>query len=275
MSGVRNGVKLARKFVIGNKFQGLPKLGDLKIVEESLPALGKGEILCKAEWLTVDPYMRAYSTFLKSGDAMPGAQVARVIASESPEFPEGSQVVGNFGWRDLTISKVPPPEKQSADSLYKMPDLKGLPDSYALGSCGMPGVTAYFGLHKICEPKAGDTLVVSSAAGAVGSLVGQFGKIAGCRVLGFAGTKDKLTWLKNDLGFDEVFNYKEVNVFKTLKEHAPKGVNCYFDNVGGEFAYNVMKNMAMFGRIAVCGAITVYNDNTGKPPLGKFMAAKV
>jgi prostaglandin reductase 1 len=144
--------------------------------------------------------------------------------------------------------------------------MKGLPDSYALGSLGMPGITAYFGLLGICEPKPGNVVVVSSAAGAVGSIVGQIGKLKGCQVLGFAGTEDKVKWIK-ELGFDHAFNYKTVDINKTFKEFAPKGIDCYFDNVGGEFTFHVMRNMNQFGRIALCGAIATYNIETSKLPL--------
>ncbi|ODM99748.1 Prostaglandin reductase 1 [Orchesella cincta] len=256
----------ARKIVITQHFQGAPKLSDFKLVEETLPALQDGEILCKAEWLTVDPYMRAASARLQAGDQMPGAQVAKVLKSRCADFPEGSQVVGNFGWRDLTVTKVPPKEKRGFDSLHAMPEMKGLPDSYALGCLGMPGNTAYFGLTRICEPKAGQTLVVSSAAGAVGSLVGQIGKIYNCQVIGYAGTDDKIQWLKS-LGFDHAVNYKTTELPKTLKQYAPQGVDCYFDNVGGEFAFHVTRAMNPFGRIALCGAISSYNNDPRKPNL--------
>ena len=258
----------ARKIVITQRFQGAPKLSDFKIVEETLPPLQDGEILCKAEWLTVDPYMRAGADRLKPGEQMMGGQVARVLKSRSAEFPEGSQVVGNFGWRDLTITKVLPKEQMSIMTFHAMPDMKGLPDSYALGCLGMPGNTAYFGLSKICQPKAGETLVVSAAAGAVGSLVGQIGKIYGLKVIGYAGSDDKVEWLKS-LGFDHAYNYKTEDLPKTLKESAPQGVDCYFDNVGGEFAFHVTRAMNPFGRISLCGAISVYNKDASKPNLGK------
>jgi len=147
-----------------------------------------------------------------------------------------------------------------------MPEMKGLPDSYALGCMGMPGNTAYFGLTNICKPKAGETLVVSAAAGAVGSLVGQIGKIYGLKVVGYAGSDDKVEWLKT-LGFDKAYNYKTQELPKTLKEGATEGVDCYFDNVGGEFAFHVMRGMNPFGRIALCGAISVYNHDPRKPNL--------
>lgn len=257
----------ARKIVMKQHFQGAPKLSDFEIVEETLPALQDNEILCKAEWFTVDPYMRPASMRMKAGDQMPGGQVARVIKSRSAEFPEGSKVVGNFGWRDVTIAKVPPKEARNVQYFYEMPEMKGLPDSYALGCMGMPGNTAYFGLIRICDPKAGETLVVSAAAGAVGSLVGQIGKILGMNVLGYAGTDDKVQWLKT-LGFDQAANYKTENVPGSLKQYATKGVDCYFDNVGGQFAFHVHQAMNPMGRVSLCGAISQYNADPTKFGLG-------
>jgi prostaglandin reductase 1 len=260
--GSRIANMLARKFVLANKIKGAPKLTDFKLVEETLPTeLQDGEILAKAEWLTVDPYMRVRSVnIMQIGDQMPGGQVARVLKSRCPEFPEGSQVVGNFGWRDLTIYKVDPTGPRANSTITKMPDMKGLPDSYALGCMGMPGNTAYFGLLDICKPKAGETLVVSAAAGAVGSLVGQIGKIKGLTVIGFAGSEDKLKWMKNDLGFDAALNYKTTkDLDATFKAVCPQGIDCYFDNVGGEFIYHVIHNMNEYGRISQCGSLSTYN----------------
>lgn len=251
----------AKKWTLKTHFDGMPKLEDFELVSEKLADLKDGEILTKAEWLTVDPYMRAFSRSMKSGQTMPGGQVARVLRSKHPQFPEGTKVVGNFGWRDLTIYAPGSPAEQGPFTVYKLPNLRGLPESYALGVLGMPGNTAYFGLTKLCTPKAGETLVVSAAAGAVGSIVGQIGKIMGCRVLGFAGTEDKVSWLKKDLGFDEAFNYKTVDLDETFKAHATKGIDCYFDNVGAEFTYYVTKNMNQGARIALCGAISVYNKS--------------
>jgi len=197
---------------------------------------------------------------MEIGDQMPGGQVARVVKSRCPEFPEGSQVVGYFGWRDLTVYKVDPKGPRSYTTIHKMPTMKGLPDSYALGCMGMPGNTAYFGLLDICHPKAGETLVVSAAAGAVGSLVGQIGKVKGCKVVGFAGSEDKLTWMKKDLGFDHAINYKTCgDLDAVFKQVCPEGIDCYFDNVGGEFIYHVVHNMKDFGRISQCGSVASYN----------------
>jgi prostaglandin reductase 1 len=256
---------LARKFVLKRPFEGLPKISDFELVEEKLSdQLNDGEILAKAEWLTVDPYMRLFAT---PGQTMIGGQVARVLKSRNPEYPEGTQIYGNFGWRTLTIYKPVPNGPRNYQTMYKLPDMKGLPASYALGVVGMPGNTGYFGLLEICQPKAGETLVVTAAAGAVGSLVGQIGKIKGCRVIGFAGSDDKVQWLKQ-LGFDVAVNYKKVSDLDAVfKEHAPNGIDCYFDNVGNEYTYHVMRNMNEGGRIAACGSISSYNssDPSGIP----------
>jgi prostaglandin reductase 1 len=198
---------------------------------------------------------------MQIGDQMIGSQIARVIKSRCPEFPEGCQVVGHFGWRDLTIYKPDPNGPRAYPAVYKIPDMKGLPDAYALGCMGMTGNTAYFGLLDICQPKPGETLVVSAAAGSVGNLVGQIGKIKGCKVVGFAGSEDKVKWLKDDLGFDEAINYKTmVDTDATLKRICPEGIDCYFDNVGGEFAYHVMRNMRELGRICLCGSLSNFTQ---------------
>jgi len=252
----------ARKWTLKKQFEGMPKHSDFELVSEPTRALEDGEILAKMEWITVDPYMRGFSRNMKLGDTMPGGQVARVIKSRNPQFPEGTQVVGQWGWRDLTIFKPGSVAEQGPTTVYKLPNMRGLPDSYALGALGMPGNTAYFGLLRLCDPKPGEVLVVSAGAGAVGSLVGQIGKLKGCTVLGFAGTEDKLQWMKNDLGFDHVFNYKTVNLDETFKTYAPKGIDCLFENVGGEFTYYVTKYMNPYGRIALCGAISVYNNES-------------
>jgi prostaglandin reductase 1 len=260
----------ARKWTLKQRIEGMPKVEDFAIVTETLhTTLDDGEILAKAEWLTVDPYMRNVANVLPLGNTMPGGQVAKVIKSRHPQFPEGTKVVGNFGWRDLTLAKPGTPAEQGPATVYKMPNLRGLPDSYALGVCGMPGNTAYFGLTKLCQPKEGETLVVSAAAGAVGSVVGQVGKILGCKVVGFAGTDDKVAWLKK-LGFDQAYNYKSVEIGETFQKNVKQGIDCYFDNVGGDFTYHTIRNMNNGGRIALCGAITIYNEDSSRPYLVPF-----
>jgi len=253
---------LAKKFVLASKVVGAPKLTDFILSEEALPTkLKDGEILAKAEWLSVDPYMRVRSmNTMPVGDQMPGSQVARVLKSRCPEFPEGCRVVGYFGWRDLTVYKVDPNGPRGYTTIYELPEMKGLPDSYALGCMGMPGNTALFGFLEICQPKADETVVVSAAGGAVGSLVGQIAKIKHCKVVGVAGTEDKLAWMKNELGFDHVINYKTCeDLDAVFKKVCPEGIDCYFDNVGGEFVYHVVHNMNDFGRISQCGSVSSYN----------------
>nr|CAD7577525.1 unnamed protein product [Timema californicum] len=220
----------------------------------------EAEVLVEAEWLSVDPYMKPYSAWLPVGTTMLGGQVARVIESCNPDVKVGDRLMGYFGWRDKTVvdmrqsNNLPMPEKP-----YVLPDFEGLPASLGVGVLGMPGNTAYFGFLEICRPQPGEVVVVSGAAGAVGSLVGQIAKLKGCKVIGFAGTDDKVRWLKEELNFDEAFNYKTENPTLVLKQAAPEGVDCYFDNAGGELSSSILNRMNQGGRIAVCGSTSSYN----------------
>ncbi|KAK9688571.1 N-terminal domain of oxidoreductase [Popillia japonica] len=251
----------AKVFIYVHPFEGMPTEENFRLIEEDLPPLKDGEFLAEAVYLSVDPYMRAYAPRLKVGETMIGSQVAKVIESKSIQFPIGSYVVGVFGWRthtvvpeNLPVSQfTPPPVLISYDG--------SVPLSYYLGVLGMPGATAYFGFLDICKPKPGETVVVSGAAGAVGSHVGQIAKIKGCKVIGIAGSDQKCQWLKT-IGFDFVINYKKDNVEQALRAAAPNGVDCYFDNVGGEITTTVINQMNRFGRVSCCGAIASYNDNT-------------
>jgi len=186
---------------------------------------------------------------------MIGEVIARVIKTRNGKYPLGTTVLAQAGWRSHFISK-------NGDDLEPISfDLGDTPLSYCLGTLGMPGATAYFGLYKICEPKEGETVIVNGAAGAVGSIVGQLAKIRGCKVIAFAGTDDKVNWCKNELGFDHVFNYKKVNFSEAIKSVAPDGADVFFDNVGGENYHTIInKHMKKNGRIAVCGSIENYND---------------
>lgn len=166
---------------------------------------------------------------------------------------------GNLGWRSHTV--VDPSKFTNKFDLYALPDLgDDLPYSLAVGALGMPGNSAYYGFLDLCKPKEGEVVVVSAAAGAVGSLVGQIAKIKGCRVIGFAGSDEKCKWLVDDLGFDKAINYKGKDIESELRKAAPEGVDCYFDNVGGKLSYMIIDQMRNFGRISVCGAISSYND---------------
>jgi len=253
----------AHKFVLAKHFQGLPKVTDLQLIQEDLPDLQNGEMLCEALYLSVDPYMRPYSKRYPQGSTMIGSQVAKVVESLNDKYPVGRLVVAYFGWRTHTV--VNPDTSQGDDFMSKivlLPDLGSLSPSLGLGAVGMPGNTAYFGFLDICQPKEGEVVVVSGAAGAVGSLVGQIAKIKGCYVIGYAGSDDKVQWLVNELGFDRAFNYKTVDVAQSLKEAAPHGVDCYFDNVGGLLSSAVRNQMNPFGRISVCGSISAYNESS-------------
>merc|ERR1719398_4787 len=211
--------------------------------------------------------MRPYTSRMTPPFTMIGSSVAEVEESRHPDFPVGATIVLMAGWVQRGIVD---PDKMKKDSpggtlggVMPAPDLPGLSKSLLLGACGMPGNTAYFGLLEICKPKAEETVVVSGAAGAVGSLVGQIAKIKGCKVIGFAGTDDKVAWLK-EIGYDCAYNYKTTTVEDALKEAAPKGVDCYFDNVGGEMSMAVLRAMNPRGRISVCGAISTYNTKSAK-----------
>uniref|UniRef100_A0A182XUF9 Prostaglandin reductase 1 n=1 Tax=Anopheles quadriannulatus TaxID=34691 RepID=A0A182XUF9_ANOQN len=251
----------ARKWIYAKAFQGEPHHGNFRLETEPLPAtLSPGEFLAEAEYLSVDPYMRPYMLAYPEGSLMIGGQIARVTRSENAHFPVGATVFGQFGWRTHTVCD---PARLEKDKPYVLPDFGGLPTSLGLGILGMPGNTAYFGLQELCQPQPGETVVVSGAAGAVGSVVGQIAKIKGCRAVGIAGTEEKCEWLRK-IGFDAAINYKRNDVYGELKKAAPRGVDCYFDNVGGSVTETVLKQMNVYGRIAVCGAISNYNSAVGK-----------
>ncbi|CAG9856011.1 unnamed protein product [Phyllotreta striolata] len=249
---------VAKVYKYQYKFRGFPKYTDLKITEEELPEIQDGEYLAQAVYLSIDPYMRAYANSLPVGSTMIGTQIAIIIESKNPNFPVGKYVLGDFGWRTHTISNGKLENEKIPQHI--LPQHDNIPLSYHLGILGLVGYTAYFGLLNICKPKEGETVVVSGAAGGVGSLVGQIAKILGCTVIGIAGSDEKGKWLTGELGFDHFINYKTDDVKKALTIAAPNGVDCYFDNVGGDVSSKVIYQMNEFGRIAVCGCISNYNS---------------
>ncbi|XP_041978488.1 prostaglandin reductase 1-like [Aricia agestis] len=253
----------ARKYVVKKHFQGLPKKDDYEIVEYELPPLKDGDILVKAEWVSVDPYLRAYNLRNPVPYDQFGFQVGLVQESKNPNYPAGRRVVSHKGWCDYCIINE---SQVNLLNVYLLPDMHGLPNELGVGAIGMPGATAYFGLLELCQPKEGETVVVSGAAGAVGTLVGQIAKIKGCRVIGFAGSDDKVAYLEKELDFDKAINYKTADINAALKAAAPKGVDCYFDNVGGELSSIIIGQMNEFGRVAVCGSISAYNDDPKQMP---------
>jgi len=253
-----------KQFQLVARPNGLPKESDFNLVEAPLAAPQQGEVLVKTVYLSVDPYMRGRITGIRTyadpvniGDVMVGGTVGKVIESRDPSLQPGDLVAGSWGWRDGAVA--------SAAWLRKL-DPQVAPVSTALGVLGMPGMTAYFGFLDLCHPKAGETVVVSGAAGAVGSLVGQIAKMHGCRTVGIAGADDKIRYIVDDLGFDAGFNYKTVNDYtEKLKELCPKGIDCYFDNVGGAITDAVFTVLNPFGRVSVCGQISQYNLQQPEP----------
>jgi leukotriene B4 12-hydroxydehydrogenase/15-oxo-prostaglandin 13-reductase len=255
---------ITRQFKLAAVPVGMPKESDFSLVETTMPVPGDGQVLVKTAYLSVDPYMRGRITGVKSyadpvmvGDVMVGAAVGRVVESRSPDLSVGDYISGYWGWREHAAV--------DGRALRKLdPDVA--PVSTALGVLGMPGMTAYFGFLDICNPKPGETVVISGAAGAVGSLVGQIAKIKGCRAIGIAGTDDKVEWLTKELGFDGAFNYKTTdNYAAKLKELCPSGIDCYFDNVGGAITDAVFSLMNVFGRVSICGLISQYNLEKPEP----------
>jgi NADPH-dependent curcumin reductase CurA len=230
---------------------------NFKIVDSPLAKPAEGEILVRNHYLSLDPYMRgrmndtkSYAAKQEIDQVMIGGTVGEVIESKNPKFKAGDTVVGMYGWQQYGCS--------DGTGVNKV-DVSRVPMSAYLGVIGMPGVTAWVGLLDICQPKAGETVVVSAASGAVGSAVGQIAKLKGCRAVGIAGGKTKCDYVVNELGLDACVDYKAGRLDEDLKAAAPNGVDCYFENVGGEILDAVLRRTNAFSRIAVCGLISQYN----------------
>jgi len=254
-----------KQITLAARPSGMPKPSDFKLVESSVPEAKAGEILVRVLYVSVDPYMRGRMNDVKSyappaqiGEVMGAGAVGQVVNSQSAQFETGDFVEGFFGWQEYAIS--------DGKGVRKLdPSLGSL--STALGVLGMPGLTAYFGLLDIGKPQRGETVVISGAAGAVGSIAGQIAKINGCRVVGIAGSDQKIAWLRDELSFDAAFNYKTTpDYYAKLEELCPNGVDVYFDNVGGTITDAVFRLINIGARIVVCGQIAQYNDE--KPETG-------
>ena len=240
---------------------GKPLLSDFKIVSEEKPEIQAGEILLKASYVSVDPYLRSRMNAAKSYIApfelqkpISSGLIAQIVESNHTGFSQGEYVSGMLEWKEY--------QKSNGQGLYKV-DANKAPLSAYLGVLGMTGLTAFLGLSEIGKPKKGETIVVSGAAGAVGSVAGQIAKINGCRVVGIAGTEEKCALLTSDFGFDAAINYKTSgNMRKAIAAACPNGVDVYFDNVGGDISDAVLMNINQFARIAVCGAISIYNETS-------------
>ena len=272
MSTARPVTRINRQIKLAARPVGLPKESDFSIVESPLPSINEGQALVQAKYLSVDPYqrgritgVRTYADPVNIGDIVEASGVGQVIESKSQDLAVGQFVGGYWGWQEYAV--VDPKTVRKLD-----PQIA--PVSTALGVLGMPGMTAYFGFLDICTPKSGETVLVSGAAGAVGSLVGQIAKIKGCKVVGVAGADDKLEWLTKELGFDAAFNYKKTSDYgQKLNELCPNGIDCYFDNVGGSITDAVFPKMNTFGRISICGQISQYNLE--KPEQGPRLLPQV
>jgi hypothetical protein len=248
-----------RQITLAARPVGIPKESDFRIVESPVPNPGRGEVLVRTLYLSVDPYMRGrltgvttYARGLDLGDVIVGGVAGRVLESKDPRCAPGDIVEGMLGWQEYAAAP--------AKSLRRVDPAAG-PISSALYVLGMPGLTAYFGLLEICRPQPGETVVVSGAAGAVGSLVGQIARIKRCRAIGIVGTNEKVRFLVDELGFESAFNYHETSdCAAQLKELCPNGIDVYFDNVGGAITDGVMQRLASHARVAVCGQISQYNS---------------
>jgi NADPH-dependent curcumin reductase CurA len=236
---------------------GLPKPGDWQYTEEPAPEPGEGEVLVKILYLSLDPAMRGWMNDARSyiapvdiGETMRAGGAGEVLVSNHPDFAPGDHVTGMLGVQEYAVAHGNAVTKVDA-SLAPLPTY--------LGTLGMPGLTAYFGLLDIGRPAEGETVVVSGAAGAVGGVVGQIAKLKGCRVVGIAGGAEKCRYVVEELGFDAAIDYKAGGVASPLREHAPKGIDIYFDNVGGEILDHALAGLARHARVIICGAISQYN----------------
>jgi len=253
-----------RQFLLVSRPEGMPSDANFQLIETDIPTALEGQVVVRTLYLSVDPYMRGRMSAAKSyvppfplNEVLVGGVVGEVVESKHDRFAAGDIVSGMLGWADYSLS--------DGAGLYKInPDLA--PISTALGVLGMPGLTAYHGLLEIGNPQEGETVVVSGAAGAVGSAVGQIAKIRGCRVVGIAGGEEKCSYLQSELGFDAVIDYKTADVRQALKEACPNGVDVYFDNVGGDITDAVIARINHGARIAICGQISAYNLD--KPDIG-------
>ncbi len=246
------------QFRLAARPQGMVKREDFDYVEEPLPELQDGQVLVKILYVSLDPAMRgwmnegrSYVPPVQINEVMRAATAGQIVESKSDKLAVGDSVSGWLGVQEYAVC--------DENAVFKV-DTGAVPLPTYIGALGMPGVTAYFGLLEVGEPKEGETVVVSGAAGAVGSVVGQIAKIKGCRVVGIAGGPDKCSWIVDELGFDAAIDYKGEDVNVALREHCPEGIDVYFDNVGGDILDAALARLARGARVAICGAISQYNN---------------
>jgi hypothetical protein len=254
-------VDIARRIVLASRPAGEPAPENFRIEEYRIPLPGPGEVLLHTQYLSLDPYMRgrmsdapSYAAPVPVGGVMEGGTVSKVIASNNDRFAPGDIVLGHTGWQTHATS--------SGKGLRKI-DPEAASISYALGVLGMPGMTAYFGLAEIGKPQAGETLVVAAASGAVGSVIGQIAKIRGARAVGIAGGPKKCSYVKEELGFDDCIDHRAPDFAERLKAACPKGIDVYFENVGGKVFEAVFPLLNNYARVPICGVISQYNSDAG------------
>ncbi|MEV7597297.1 NADP-dependent oxidoreductase [Kitasatospora sp. NPDC089797] len=267
MTGVNRQIRLARRPV------GEVRPEDWTHTEEPVPVPGEGEFLGRTRYVSLDPAMRgwlddrpSYLPPVGLGEVMRAGSVVEVLASDHPEFRVGDLVVGAFGVQEYAVS--------DGKGAFRIDPALAAPSTY-LGALGMPGMTAYFGLLEVGALKEGETVVVSGAAGAVGTMVGQIARLKGCRVVGIAGGPEKCAVLTGELGFDAAIDYRTEDVRKALRAHAPDGIDVYFDNVGGPVLDAALTRLAMHARVVLCGAISQYNTEGAVQGPSNYLALLV
>src|SRR5882672_6509591 len=257
-----------RQLILKSRPKGLLAQGDLQLVESPLPELQDGQALAKVKYLSMDPTMRVwmsvdtYLPVVAIGDVMRAFGFAEIIESRNPGYKKGDRVTGLTGFAELAII-----DEVGKRNFPKVPKIPFVSNTVFLGLLGINGLTAFLGME-IAQAKKGETLVVSAAAGATGSIAGQIGKIQGCRVVGIAGSDEKCSWLTKDLGFDAAINYKLSDWEEKLAAATPNGIDIDFENVGGEIMHAVLDRMNLFGRVVLCGLISGYTN--GDPGLESF-----
>ena len=258
--------RVNRQWLLKSRPTGMVEPSNFELREADVPEPADGQFLVRNLYLSLDPAMRTWMTAVRSyvppveiGEVMRGACVGQVVESRRDGFETGELVVGIFGWQDYAVS-----DGNGTLAVNKVPE--GVPPTMPLGVLGINSLTAYFGLKEIGKPEAGETVVVSGAAGATGSVTGQLASQWGCRVIGIAGGPKKCAWLTDELGFDAAIDYKAEEVSKRLRELCPKGLDVFFDNVGGEILEAALANLAWHARIVLCGAISNYNADVPHGP---------
>jgi NADPH-dependent curcumin reductase CurA len=253
-----------RRWLLQSRPEGLVSESNFRMTEEPIPVPADGQVLVRTLWLSFDPTQRgwmsrdSYLPMVPLGDVMRAAGVGQVVQSRHSGYQPGEFVQGGFGWQDYIAT-----DGQGFLAMRKLPP--DVPANLALSLFGITGLTAYFGMIDVGQIKAGETVVVSGAAGSTGSVAGQIGKIKGCRVIGTAGGKEKCDWLVKEAGFDAAIDYKSENIGARLSELCPNGIDVFFDNVGGEVLNEVLARINIKARIVLCGAISRYNETVPPP----------